>query len=464
MIKNVTSLLLFTCTLIAHGISVTVDENIEFISAVARLSGFDEYNNNVNKSYVAQIDSLLAPYESHPAVKYFQKVRSEQGVSYDAIATLSVHTAIDNNNLIYLPNSEICKMDDRWKTGQGDEFVRLLNDLYTKSQFHKLYSSNLDFYEKVTTNMEDLIKSTDVDWLNGFYGKKLAHSRVVCSLLNYGSYGTTMRRKGQPDEAVIIIGCHRLDENNIPIFPGQQSLIIHEVSHPICNPLVEANLNQFNNKITTAAELMKEKLQRQAYAGASTMLCESMVRGAELQYRLAHATNINDTMTIQNRLRNEMSNGFMFMPEVMEAYDLNKGNIVDSMMPALIRLINEVDINSRYSEIINGSPKILGCSIAENAKNINPSDSLEIKIFFDQPIDGHSFGMNYLDDRKDIMPELASSKGRISLDNSHRILTMKVIAEPNKEYGFVVEGYFFRGAKGYKGHGATRVHFFTSSR
>jgi len=442
-------------------LNISIDESVELVSAAARLAGFEEYTNNTNESYVTQLDSLMSPFKEHPAIKYLIKVRGRQGVSYDAIAQLAAHTAIKDGDFVYLDGAEISNDDARWKPGQGAELAVLLNDLYHKTGFSDFYSKNLPFYEKVTVNAIPLLESSDINWLTQFYGKPLNNSRIVISLLNVGNYGITKRIDGEPDESVIIIGCRNVDNNKIPVFGGLETLIVHESSHPVCNPLISANLSRFNDNINLAAEFMSAELSRQAYAGAETMMCESMVRGAELQWQLAHASEPYDTVATEHDMRAQMSRGFIFMPEIMDAYNNNKGKPIDSMMPGLIEAINNVDVTARYKEIVNGSPKISGCSIEEGATGIAPSDSLEIKFFFDQPIN-RSFGMAYLDDRKDIIPDLADCANRVALDDSRKVLTVKIVAEPDKEYGFIIRGDFFRGDKGYPGQGQARVHFFTS--
>ncbi len=40
----------------ASAVEVTVDENVEFVSAMCRLADFDEYVYNLNKDYVKAID------------------------------------------------------------------------------------------------------------------------------------------------------------------------------------------------------------------------------------------------------------------------------------------------------------------------------------------------------------------------------------------------------------------------
>jgi len=444
----------------ARAIDVTVNENVEFVSAVARLAEFEEYINNVNEEYAYEIDSIFAPYKDHPAVDYLRRVRNKQGVSFDAVSLLAIHTTIENGKFVYLDGAEISDADNRWLPGQGAELALLLNDLYHQVDFNRFFTSKRPFYEMAIANMNKLLADTDITWLETFFGKPLLRSHVIISLLNVGNYGLTRIITGNLDEAFIIVGCYKLDDNNMPVFHGMERLIVHESSHTVTNPLIDANFEKFNSNCMIAAELMEKELAEQYYSGALTMLCESMVRAAELQYKLAHAKNAEDTTAVNIAIRDQMSMGYIFQPEIMAAYDANRGKPVDDMMPALINSINSVDVQSRYAEIVNSRPKLLGCSIEEGSTGVSPSDSLEIRFFFDRPI-GNSFGMNYLDGREDIMPRLADVQNRIALDSSRCVLSVKVVAEPDKEYGFILPGVFFRGDKGYRGHGSARVHFFT---
>lgn len=456
------ALCIFT-SIACMAIPISVDENVEFISAVCRTAGFREYTNDVNEAYAHRVDSLMTPFAGHDAIKYLDKVRAEQGVSYDAIADLAIHTEIADGHLRLKDGADLSKVDRRWLEGQDRELVPLLDDLYQKSGFTRLYKSNTDYYEHVIDNMNALMDKCDLKWLTDFYGKEPAGSRVVVSLLNVGNYGATQKLAGKPDESVIVIGCNRLDEKGYPIFDGRQSLIVHESSHPVCNPLVERNMKLFNSNIKLAAELMHEELRRGAYAGPFTLMCESMVRSMELQYGLAHGTDETDT---DRGMKNQMRRGFMFMPEIREALDVYKSNrerypVIDSIMPVIADKINKVDVAERYKEIVNSSPKILGCSIAENATGVAPSDSLEVRFFFDQPIRKGSFGMAYYDNNEDIMPKLAEIPQRIRLSDDGMVLSVFIVAEPGKEYGFSMNGAFYRGLKGYSGHGTAKVHFFT---
>lgn len=441
---------------------VSVDENVEFISAACRLAGYDEYNDNTNNTYAQEIDAIMSPHRKHEAIAYLDTVRKKQDIGCDAIASLAVHTTIQNGHLALLKGADITLSDDRWHSGQDKELVTLLDDLYQCSNFSEFYKSHSDYYSHAISNMNKLLSDCDLEWLTDFLGKELYGSRVVVSLLNRGNYGMTQKLEGQPDESVIIICCNELDGDGYPVFHGLTSLIVHESSHPMCNPLITASLDSFNKNISLAAELMNEELARQAYTGAETMMCESMVRSMELQYALAHG-NTNEA---EQSMKDQMSQGFIFMPEIREALDIYKADrstypSIDSAMPLIVELINNTDVAKRYAEIKYGSPKILGCSIDEDATDIAPCDSLEISFYFNQPIRKGSFGRAYYKDNEDIMPQLADISPRIKVSEDGMTLTMYVEAKPNKEYGFSMNGNFYRGLTGFRGHGTVPVHFFT---
>jgi len=442
-------------------IDIVIDEPVEFVSAVARLADYDEYKNDVNKAYVDELDSVMSSFKNHEAVGYLKNARGSQNIGFDAIATVAVHSEVRDGKLALCAGASLNSADSRWKQGQEKELFPLLNDLYQKSNFHEFFLKNHDFYSKVIDNAQACQSAVDYDWLSSFYGKPLLGTKIIVSLLNNGNYGPTKTINGEPEEAFMIIGCDELDENNVPRFGNKASLIIHESSHPVCNPLIQNNLSGFNGNIELVAELMKDELASQSYSGAYTMMCESMVRAVCILYDMRHATSVQDSINAANWMRSEMAKGYVFLPEIINVYE-SIHSTIDELMPAIIDAVNNVDVGERYSEIKNGSPKIIGCSIEEGIRDVKPSDEFEIKVFFDQPV-SRSFGMALLDGNEEILPDLADCPGRIQWDESNRILSFKIMAKPNSEIGFKVLGAFFRGSKGYRGNGEAVIHFFTGN-
>lgn len=446
----------------ASAVKVSVDENVEFVSSMCRLAGFDEYVNNVNKQYVTVLDSVMVPLKDHPAVARLNELRGAQGLSYDAVAALAAHTAIQSGHLVLLPGSDLSKLDSRWSVGQDVEMARLLDDAYRQSGFHDFYVSNKPFYDKVIANLEAMLSNVDLVWLEEFYGTEI-RGRLSVSLLNIGNYGVTCQRAGMPAESVIIIGCWKLDENGIPVFHNTESLIVHEFSHPMCNPIIEDNISAFNGNAQLAADLMEEELAAQAYGGARTMLCESMVRSVEIQYALAHAGCAEDSADVETAIKGQVAGGFLVVPEIVGAMTEYRNNrdryrTLPQVAPLIVKAVNDLDVTQRYCELRRGQITILGCSLADGTRDVPASDRYAVKVFFDKPVVNSPMACDYYDNNPDIFPNICGAK----FDKDRRIMTVYLKTEPGKEYGFKLLGWAYMTEAGYRGRGAAPIHFFTA--
>lgn len=458
----------FICLIcIAMGIQclavpIAVEENVEFVSAMCRVAGFREYYNNTVKEYAAAVDSLLTPFKEHAAIKRLNELRGQQSLSYDAVASLAAHTGIRNGHFVLLPGADLSRIDARWKSGQDVQVAELLDEVYRASGFHEFFLSNSDLYRKVQNNAESAVDKADLDWLTKFFGIEIP-GRIAISLLNIGNYGLTLRCAEQPDQSVIIIGCWDTDDAGIPVFNETESLIIHEFSHPVCNPLIISNLTKFKRDIDTAAELFSDELSSQAYAGGKTMLCETMVRSVEIMYALAHADNAEDSTYIREDIKKAMASGYPYMPDVVKAmvtYQENRDRYqcIKDAQQLFVDAINAVDITQRYREIRRGQAKIIGTSIAEGAHDVIASDTLELKIFFDKPLVPGGFAANYYKNNADIFPDIA----KVQIGKDQHILSVFVKTKPGKEYGIVINGWAFNTAAGFPGIGNAVFHFFTA--
>ena len=446
----------------ASAVKVSVDENVEFVSAMCRLAGFKEYVNNVNKQYVTTLDSVMAPLKGCPAVMRLNELRDAQGLSYDAVAALAAHTAIRDGRFVLLPGSDLSKLDSRWKSGQDAEVARLLDEAYRQSRFHDFYISQKPFYDKVMINVESMLANVDFAWLEDFYGSEIL-GRLSVSLLNSGNYGVTCKRLGMPDESVIIIGCWKLDENGIPVFHDNESLIVHEFSHPMCNPIIDDNIRAFNGNAQLVADLMEDELAAQAYGGARTMLCESMVRSVEVQYALAHAKCAEDSAAVETAIKSQVAGGFLVVPEIVNAMTEYRSQrdsyqTLSQAAPLIVEAVNGLDVTQRYRELRRGQVSVIGCSLTDGTRDVPASDRYVVKVFFDKPVTNSAMACDYYDNNPDIFPDICDAK----FDKDRRILTVYLKTEPGKEYGFKLLGWAYMTEAGYRGRGEAVIHFFTA--
>ncbi len=446
----------------ASAVEVTVDENVEFVSAMCRLADFDEYVYNLNKDYAKAIDSVMAPLKNHKAVARLKELRREQGVSYDAVANFTAQTAISNGHFVLLPGSDVSKSEDRWRKGQDAKMAKLLDDAYRHSGFHQFFLSQQPFYSKVVNNAKSIIEKVDLKWLEDFYGTPI-QGRVSISLLNRGNYGTTQHCDGKPEESVIIIGCSDLDSAGIPVFHNIKSLIVHEFSHPSCNPIIDKCLPQFNDNAQRTAQLMESELHTRNYAGGNTVLYESLVRAVETQYAMAHATTANDSIMAASDIKTQVAGGFLFFRELTNAltnYRQNRSKYATLVQfaPKIVEAVNGADIEKNYQELRINQIKIVGTSMPLDARDVPASDRYEIKVYFDKPYTTGGFAYDYYNDNEDILPDLIDLK----MSEDRRVMSMFIQTEPGHEYGFVLPGWAFKTEAGYPGAGNTVVHFFTA--
>ncbi len=446
----------------ASAIEVTVDENVEFVSAMCRLAGFEEYVYDVNKTYVAAIDSMMAPFKSHKAVARLNELRGAQGLSYDAVATFATHTAISNGHFTLRPGADVAKYESRWRTGQDAEMAQLMDDVYHRCGFHDFYVSQQPFYSKVVANAKAMVSNVDLKWLEDFFGGPIS-GHIAVSLLNYGNYGTTLQCAGQPEESVVIIGCSNLDKAGVPVFYNLESLMVHEFSHPACNPIIDQHLQQFNENAQLTAELMKNELQARAYSGGGTVLHESMVRVVEAQYALAHATTADDSLTVEATINSQVASGFLFLRELNNAlsnYRQNRSQYATlaQFAPKIVEAVNNADVKQNYLDLKRNQITIIGTSLPKDARDVPASDRFEVKVYLDRPDERGGFGLNYYKGKEDIMPDLADVK----MDKDRRIMSVFVKTEPGREYGFVIPGWLFKTKAGYPGLGNAVFHFFTA--
>ncbi len=446
----------------ASAVEVTVDENVEFVSAMCRLAGFEEYVYDLNKDYAKAIDSVMAPLKGHKAVARLNELRGKQGLSYDAVATFAAHTAISNGHFVLLPGSDVAKYENRWRKGQDAEMAQLLDDAYRHSGFHHFFESQQPFYGKVVNNAKSMIAKVDLKWIEDFFGTPI-HGRISVSLLNFGNYGTEIHCASQPEASVIIIGCSELDQAGIPVFHNIESLIVHEFSHPSCNPIIEQCLPQFNNNAQIAAQLMESELHERRYAGGNTVLYESMVRGVETQYALAHATTADDSLMVESGIKSQVAGGFLFFRELTDAllsYRQSRSQYATlaQFAPKIVEAVNGADVKQDYLELRRNQIKIIGTSLPLDARDVPASDRFEIKVYLDRPDTAGGFAYNYYNDNEDIQPDLVGVK----MSKDRLVMSVFVKTEPGHEYGFVLPGWAFKTDAGYPGIGNAVIHFFTA--
>lgn len=440
-------------------IPVEVRKNTEFFSAVARTAGAKEYINNSYKDYAARIDSAAAQYKNHPAIELFNRIRNRHGFGYDAIASFGLSLDVSGNKVRFNPDFDHTAMLDRITSEEADSLIPLLDDFYRAIDFDRIYEESTPMYNKAMEAFNRMQTNVDFDWLSHYYGFDYNALTAGLSFLNFGNYGMTERRKDGNNHSFMLIGTQT--KKGEPDYSGCESLLIHEGSHPISNSLIEKLLPQLNSNSDSIAKHFAAELHSQAYAGATTVLCETMVRTAEARYALDHIKSQNDSIRAWLRIRHDKTNGFLFIEDFVKALDRYEANrdkypTLADFMPELAKVHNSLDVDSIISDIRARQPQFVSCNIADNA--ILPPGLTKITIRFNQPII-YGQGLAPFNGRE--FPD--SEDSSTSWNDDRTEFTYTVTLKPSTKYGIMYPGIWFKSRDCYNTIGTYLLPFETSA-
>ena len=312
--KRIILFLLLMCCMTGAKAVVRVEtlETVEFMSVLSRVAGYEEYCMESN-NYAKDIDSYFQKYKDHIAVKYHQQIRSQYGISYDAVASMSIHMEIKNNELSLVSNTEL--LEKRWKDIDLQETLRLYNKFYKDTDFHNFYLSHKNEFDRVVQEYRDEVikRYFHEEWYTSFYGVESDENYwVVISFNGGGNNYSSSRQLPDGKRDVFNVGTFYSD------YIVASTMLIHEFNHSFVNPLI------FNDP--TNAAMIKECgewllnfslwiMRYEAYSTWQTVINESIVRAAVIIYMLNHKYTAKQ---IDAAVLDEVSRGFTWMPELVK--------------------------------------------------------------------------------------------------------------------------------------------------
>ena len=195
-------------------------ETVELMSALSIAAGFEEYISPAPDAYNQELEQLLAPFKQHPAIAYYQGLRQQHHISYDAPLNLAVRLAVKKGKIVMLAEEQSAEgngLDARWNQVNLTEFLGLLNQFYTDTRFHEFYQQHQQYYQQeLKTYNEKIMPYVQPEWYNGFFGNGQADRYKVVIAFAGGTqaYGATCHLKGQPWDRFIINGKDTYDYEN----------------------------------------------------------------------------------------------------------------------------------------------------------------------------------------------------------------------------------------------------------
>src|SRR5688572_24692660 len=131
-----------------HRIEVRVDPRLELVTAVARLAGFREFRQPSSSSpYADAVDAHFAPYAEHAAVQHLSRLRTERGVSFDAVPSFAVHLGPLPELAELVPfDAPPERLDGRWGLDGGRAFLVELRELAKASGAADFFAGHAELY------------------------------------------------------------------------------------------------------------------------------------------------------------------------------------------------------------------------------------------------------------------------------------------------------------------------------
>lgn len=138
----------------AQSVVPQVNENVELMSILSRMAGFQEYHMDMAGQYIKDMDSYFKDNTVHPAVGYMQALRNKYGISFDAVMSMAIH--LDNRNgTLSLIEEDVPTLDKRWMEVDKGEFLSHLNNFYKETKFNAFFKAHKSLYEKGIKSYQD---------------------------------------------------------------------------------------------------------------------------------------------------------------------------------------------------------------------------------------------------------------------------------------------------------------------
>ena len=330
-----------------HNTEPYFSETVELMGLIWRLAGASEYGECQVASVAKSADTYFASVKDHQAVKLARQYY-QQGVCYDAVTGYANQLIFNEVGDIvfesdYLSGSN-SSFDDRWSNKQKNDMLAAVNDFYTTSNFHDWFVTTESEQQQAIASFKEVC-NMDYTWFDSYYGKNdKVSSRIILSfMIGNHNNGISLKRKDGTLLLTPVLGS--LSQNNGKVrFNGDMNLIVHEFSHPYCNPLIEANWSSISSKAEEVYSRVSSIMASQAYSNAMTMMCETLVRSSAIRYMISH----NQKNMVNQTLAYEEGNGFMMVRTLVNTLEKRdqeaaKYPTLADFMPEIIDAINNFD-------------------------------------------------------------------------------------------------------------------------
>jgi hypothetical protein len=296
--------------------------------------------------------------------------------------------------------------------------------------------------------MDKVLTKIDLDWFEKFYGVPSSGKfNLILGIGNGGgNYGPKVVYPDGSEDLYAIMGTWMIGPDGNPNYSDDIiGTIIHEFNHSFVNPLIEKNLRVLQKPGEALFKPVGEQMKKMAYSNWKTVMYESLVRAASIQYFVDSRVSASQ---IKRLTVAELSNGFLWTDQLVAAladYQANRAQYPDlsGFMPRIAALYERIapgidqlksDFESRCAHVDAIEP------FANGALDVDPSIT-EMRIRFDKPLNTKA-GYSITYGGKGAEHFAITGKPKFSDDG--RYLIVNVLLKPEWDYSFVLMPWSFR--------------------
>ncbi len=419
----------------------TVDPRVEFLAAVARNAGFEEYRSPQAASpYAERVDALLKPHLGHAAFDRMRAMRKDRGLSYDAVMSLAVHVT-DPPALAERMDfgAAPAGLDKRLVPSDTRDLLVHLRDLAKACDWQAFWAREQPTRTEGAAHLAAAVARHDlVAWHEHALGVKPGADYVlVAGLLtgpqNFG-VGVDFPDGGTP-EIRPVIGCTQWDERGMPVYAatdGLTGLVAHELCHSFANPVVDRHLDALRPVGERLFAISADRMRAQAYGDWKTTMYETLVRACTVR---CLAELVGDEAAAM-RAQNDAARGFLWVPALADAlatplHDHPAGQTLDTLVPMVAATLEREA--TRISQEDAKRPKLVSVQPADGAGDVAPGP-IELVLRFDRAMAKDSFSVT---GSKENVPEGLKLK-EVRDDGRTFVFTGTVAA--GRAYAFGING------------------------
>lgn len=332
-----------------------VMESVELMGILSRLARYEEYYyNNVPDSYAWDIEQWFEPFMQHPVIEYYQGLRQQYGIAYDAPMSLAVRLAVEGGKVVRIKEDAAPGqkgLDGRWNYVNIDEFLGLLNQFYADSRFHEFYEQHQAFYQQELASFNSGVMSrVHQGWTSDFFGQPTSDRfRVILGFANgaSGGYGAASHPAGQPGETFAVLGASEVDftapqnqENAVAWARMITGMAGRSATGMLSDGVKKsAVINEVGNKLYQDNE---PAMQNVGLDNGASVMGESLVSAASI---INMIENGNRAEEVARQLSHEEAR-YPWMPElvtVLANYANNRGKYrtIEAFFPQIAKELNK---------------------------------------------------------------------------------------------------------------------------